>query len=81
VTVSDIRRRTAEAMGDDEGSPRMTCRFCEGPATHSELSMFGARCRPCYETFKRAPQPSQKLWAGRKPGQTPLFERPEMDLP
>jgi hypothetical protein len=73
VTVSDIRRRTAEAMGEDEGGARMTCRFCEGPATHSELSTFGARCRRCYDAYKREPQQPQKVWTGRKPDQGPLF--------
>lgn len=83
MTVADIRRRTAEAMGEDhDDGSRMTCRFCEGPATHSELSTFGARCRRCYEAYKREPQQPQKLWTGRKPGEQPtLFQQPYEDLP
>jgi len=67
VTVADIRRRTAEAMSDAGDDPKEhACMRCQGPASHSEMSAFGARCRRCYEAYKREPQPSRRYAQGGK---------------
>ena len=48
MTVSEIRKETAERMGRE-----LACIDCYGHATYEALSLLGGRCHGCYEANRR----------------------------
>jgi len=50
----EVRKRTAEKMGDGEGD-KLPCIRCQTPTDGKTLSDLGARCRACYEAYCREP--------------------------
>lgn len=53
MSYRDIRRETAQRMGDDEPTTErvMACSCCGAPTAYGVLAMYGARCSRCYEAF------------------------------
>lgn len=52
MTVSDVRRKTAERMAD-ETQDMLPCRYCGTATTRAMLSVLGARCQTCYAEYLR----------------------------
>jgi hypothetical protein len=78
MSLLKARQRTAEAMADGAGSPIYHCLLCRIPTPHEDLRTYGARCRACFKAYCEAPQPSQTLYTGRRPGDAPRqFTMPE----
>lgn len=51
----ELRRETAEKMGDDEHPP-LPCMTCREDTPRATLSTYGARCVRCYQEYCRAAQ-------------------------
>lgn len=77
MSLLKARQRTAEVMADGAGSPIYHCLYCRLPTPHEDLRTYGARCAPCFKAYCNAPQPPQKRWTGRTPGQQVSFDVPE----
>ena len=76
MTVADIRRRTAEAMGEEPAEDCMPCGWCNEPTPRAALSAYGARCYRCYEAYKREPQPARRhAQAGPQPTPREVVQR------
>lgn len=71
MTVAEVRKRTAEVMGDN-----LACAWCGAPTSWATLSTCGARCGRCFDAYKRTPQPQQHYdQAGEKPTPVEVMQR------
>lgn len=52
MSVSDVRRKTAEKLGE---GLMAQCLRCHAPTPHDQLSHFGARCLRCYTAYCAQP--------------------------
>jgi hypothetical protein len=69
-TYGEIRKQTAEKLGDVDAPASKPCRYCGEDTPYKTLSLLGARCRRCYDQFLQlgysgsgpAPQANQAAW-------------------
>ncbi len=52
MSIASIRQQTADRMASGDGR---ACLVCGTAADGITLSMFGARCFPCYQAYRREP--------------------------
>lgn len=48
-----VRRQLAD-QADPAQALGYVCTGCQAPTTYADMSTYGARCRGCYEAFRRA---------------------------
>lgn len=70
-TYRQVRKETAERMGDD--GPRLMCSLCNAPTPWDDLSALGSRCRTCFDRYCAEP------WAERD--ERMQREQPKRALP
>jgi hypothetical protein len=49
--MSNYREKRDQRIADDFHSEHMPCSFCKASTPTSDLAMYGARCRPCYDAY------------------------------
>lgn len=50
-TYSKVRKELAEQNATEDTPP---CRYCGAPTARDVLTRFGARCGPCYRTYRES---------------------------
>jgi hypothetical protein len=50
-TYSKVRKELAEQHASEDTPP---CRYCGTPTASDVLTMFGARCGPCYRSYRES---------------------------
>jgi len=84
MSVTSIRKRTADRMGEgkgeggDSGPRNLQCHRCGTPTAYDELSTYGAQCFPCYAAYCREERatPDRSILAKAMRAEISSFGRP-----